>query len=101
MKKIITTTVWNYGGSNLYLELLDSLLTQLGSFKSEFQYVFTGRRSCMGEQLARQELFLFFSHILQKFELKVPEGHAHPPPIGILAFTYRPPIFKIVAQARK
>lgn len=30
---------------------------------------FSGRRSCLGEQLAKQELFLFLVSILQNFEL--------------------------------
>ena len=40
---------------------------------------FTGRRSCLGEQLAKQELFLFLAHLIQNFEFKVPEGETLPP----------------------
>ena len=32
-----------------------------------------GRRSCFGEQLARQELFLFFVSVMQAFRLEGPE----------------------------
>ena len=33
-----------------------------------------GRRTCLGEQLARQELFLFFSNIMRSFKVLPPEG---------------------------
>ncbi|XP_035684759.1 cytochrome P450 2U1-like [Branchiostoma floridae] len=37
-----------------------------------------GRRVCLGEQLAKMELFLLFSSLLKHFTLKLPEGVAAP-----------------------
>ena len=33
-----------------------------------------GKRQCPGEPLAKVEVFLYFTSILQKFHVKVPEG---------------------------
>ncbi|KAK3607504.1 hypothetical protein CHS0354_031126 [Potamilus streckersoni] len=40
----------------------------------EFIPFFTGRRNCLGESLARMELLLFISGLVQRFELMPPEG---------------------------
>ena len=62
-------------------------------------FVIAGRRSCLGEQLARQQLFLFFTHLIQSFEFKVPEGETLPPQKGKWFITYRPPVYNLVATA--
>ncbi|XP_037083183.1 cytochrome P450 2F3-like [Pollicipes pollicipes] len=36
-----------------------------------------GKRSCMGEAMARAELFLFVTTVVQKFRLRFPDGFTH------------------------
>ncbi|XP_014664715.1 PREDICTED: cytochrome P450 2C20-like [Priapulus caudatus] len=51
-----------------------------------------GRRVCLGEALARMELFLFFVSILQNFDVNLPEGMSEPCMEGIFGITYMPKI---------
>ncbi|XP_078692598.1 cytochrome P450 2U1-like [Branchiostoma floridae x Branchiostoma belcheri] len=59
-----------------------------------------GRRVCLGEQLSRMELFLFFSTLLQSFTFKPPEGAPPPTTDGDFGMTLRPHPFKLCAIPR-
>lgn len=40
-----------------------------------FSFISTGKRECLGEPLAKMELFMFFANILQNFEIQAVEDY--------------------------
>ncbi|XP_004700350.1 cytochrome P450 2D14 isoform X1 [Echinops telfairi] len=59
-----------------------------------------GRRTCLGEPLARMELFLFFTRLLQRFSFSVPPGQPLPSDHGVYAFLVSPAPFQLCAVPR-
>ncbi|XP_061060172.1 cytochrome P450 2D14 isoform X8 [Eubalaena glacialis] len=59
-----------------------------------------GRRSCLGEPLARMELFLFFTSLLQHFSFSVPAGQPRPSSHGVFAFLVTPSPYQLCALPR-
>ena len=59
-----------------------------------------GTRVCLGEALAKMELFLFLSWILQRFTLSVPPGHSLPTLEGIFGVVLQPADYKVYATPR-
>ncbi|XP_022095812.1 cytochrome P450 2J6-like [Acanthaster planci] len=60
-----------------------------------------GRRSCIGENLAKMELVIFFSYFMHQFTFKKPDDS---PPLslkGRVGLTYSPEEFQICATKRK
>ncbi|XP_014672812.1 PREDICTED: cytochrome P450 2D28-like [Priapulus caudatus] len=47
-----------------------------------------GRRVCLGEALARVELFIFFTGILQNFDIRLPDGVTDPSMDGTLGIVW-------------
>ncbi|KAM7115304.1 cytochrome P450 2D6 [Molossus nigricans] len=56
-----------------------------------------GRRSCLGEPLARMELFLFFTCLLQRFSFSVPAGQPRPSSHGAYSFLVTPAPYQLCA----
>ncbi|KAL3875530.1 hypothetical protein ACJMK2_033474 [Sinanodonta woodiana] len=69
----------------------------------EFIPFFTGRRNCVGESLARMELYLFITALVQRFEFLPPEGTTlNIKEIdGVFGITHKPKPFEIRAKLRK
>ncbi|XP_036063570.1 cytochrome P450 2D4 isoform X1 [Onychomys torridus] len=59
-----------------------------------------GRRACLGEPLARMELFLFFTCLLQRFSFSVPEGQPRPSDQGIFGALTTPSPYQLCALPR-
>ncbi|XP_045862032.1 cytochrome P450 2K6-like [Meles meles] len=82
----------------------EHFLTSTGKFvkKDAFMPFSAGPRMCAGESLAKMELFLFFTSLMQKFTFQPPPGVSHldldlTPDIG---FTTRPMPHKLRALPR-
>lgn len=59
-----------------------------------------GHRICLGEPLARMELFLFFTCLLQRFSFSVPPGQPRPSDHGVFAFIVAPTPYQLCAVPR-
>lgn len=59
-----------------------------------------GRRQCLGEQLARMEMFFFFTTLLQRFHLQFPPGTV-PSVTPKLGMTLQPKPYSICAVRRQ
>ncbi|XP_071507238.1 cytochrome P450 2J5-like [Diadema antillarum] len=59
-----------------------------------------GRRVCMGEQLAKMELFLFFMSIMQHFEFVFPDPQSKPSFLGVVGLNRQPEPFLVKAIPR-
>lgn len=60
-----------------------------------------GRRMCMGEQLAKMELFLTITTLLQAFEVRLPEGVPRPPLHGRFGLTLTPCPYNVCINPRR
>ncbi|NXL94119.1 CP2DK protein, partial [Alectura lathami] len=59
-----------------------------------------GRRVCLGEQLAKMELFIFFTTLMQKFTFVLPEDQPRPREDGCFALLNAPHAYQLRAVPR-
>nr|QST15075.1 CYP370C6 protein [Diaphanosoma celebensis] len=61
----------------------------------------TGKRSCLGESLAKMELFLFTAALFQKFTFKFPADRAPPSLVPNGGMVLSPKPFEVIVELRK
>lgn len=54
-----------------------------------------GRRMCLGDVLARMEMFMFFGSIMHQFDVQMEEGAAPPSLEGTVGATIAPKAFRV------
>ncbi|XP_076846215.1 cytochrome P450 2J5-like isoform X1 [Brachyhypopomus gauderio] len=59
-----------------------------------------GPRTCLGESLARTELFIFFTSLIQRLRFSWPPGAPRPNPDGIMGMIRSPHPFNTVCHSR-
>ncbi|XP_066278836.1 cytochrome P450 2D9-like [Branchiostoma lanceolatum] len=66
----------------------------------QFKPFGAGRRTCTGQQVAKQMLFTIFTTLMQHFTFKLPEGAPEPDTEGTVGIMLGPKPFKICAIPR-
>ncbi|XP_071961006.1 cytochrome P450 2U1-like [Antedon mediterranea] len=59
-----------------------------------------GRRACLGERLAKMEIYIFTSSLLQRFKVELPDGASRPDFEPIFGITLSPQPFEMVVKHR-
>lgn len=65
-----------------------------------FLISFSGKRVCMGEQLAKMELFLMFVSLMQNFTFTLPKDSKKPILTGKYGLTLAPHPFNLIISKR-
>jgi cytochrome P450 len=63
--------------------------------------VAAGKRSCLGENLARQEVFIALAGLLQQFDIRPPEGHERIDVRHAVSIVVGPTPFEVCLVARQ
>ena len=66
-----------------------------------YYYDLLGRRMCIGEQMVKNEAFLFVSTTLQRYTIKFPDGEPWPPIKDSGGLTRILPPYKVCFVPRK
>ena len=61
---------------------------------------FSGKRICLGEALAKTELFIVFIRLMQKLEFSMSKNHPKPTDKPVKGFISAPEPFHVVATLR-
>ncbi|ESO92157.1 hypothetical protein LOTGIDRAFT_217014 [Lottia gigantea] len=91
-------SVWGDAGTFRPERFLD----ENGKFVKHEQFLAfsIGKRNCLGESMAKMELFLFLSTLIQRFDFKPVKGNNLPGFTGTFGVTHIPKKFKVHAIPR-